>query len=114
MSPTKRKKTARLSDVHISAQPVAAEILERLRALNARHRFRLTFRRDRAQVALPFWLDIIDAICDHNPVAARAALQRHAKNVQEAMRALAYEPTPFATMYASPLRSASPESPRPR
>lgn len=82
--------------VRIADQPVAAEMLVRLRAMNSRHRFRLTYRSDRARVALPFWLDIIDGICDRDPVAAQNALERHAENVQEAMKALAQERTPLA------------------
>lgn len=82
--------------VRIADQPVAAEILGRLRARNVRHRFRLTYRTDRARVALPYWLDIIDAICRRDPDAARIALQSHSQNVQEAMKALDTVRTPFA------------------
>ena len=83
----------------IAKQPVAEEILERLRARNTRHRFRLTYRAGRARVALPYWLDLIDAICNRDPDGARKALRRHALNVQEAMKALAQEGTPFAANY---------------
>jgi DNA-binding GntR family transcriptional regulator len=82
--------------VRIADQPVAAEVLDRLRARNTRHRFRLTFRTGRARIAVPFWLDIIDAICSQDPEAAKLALRRHAENVQSAMKALALEHTPFA------------------
>jgi DNA-binding GntR family transcriptional regulator len=81
--------------VHAADQPVAAEILSRLRARNTRHGFRLTFRPGRAQVALPYWLDLIDAICNRDPDAARRALERHAKNVHDAMEALAHDHAPF-------------------
>lgn len=74
--------------VGIADQPVARDVLERLRALNSRHRFRLSYRADRARVALPYWLEIIDAICNRDPDAARQALHRHSHNVQEAMKAL--------------------------
>lgn len=83
--------------VRIADQPVAKEVLERLRALNARHRFRLSHRPGRAQVALPYWLDLIEAICSRDSEAARRALQRHAKNVQETMKEVAHlDRTPFA------------------
>jgi DNA-binding GntR family transcriptional regulator len=91
-----------LAYVRIADQPVAAEMLERLRALNTRHRFRLTYRPGRAKVAAPFWLEIIDAICKREPAAARRALQRHAENVQQAMKALAQDDTPFGTIAREP------------
>lgn len=83
--------------VRIADQPVAEEVLMRLRARNSLHRFRLSYRADRARVSLPFWLDIIEAICDRDPAAAQDALRRHTDNVQEAMKALAEDRTPFAT-----------------
>lgn len=85
--------------IRIADQPVVQEVLARLRARNARHRFRLTYRPGRAKVALPFWLDRIEAICKRDPEAARRAVQRHSENVQEAMKALAQEQTPFSSMY---------------
>jgi DNA-binding GntR family transcriptional regulator len=86
--------------VRIADQRVAQEVLERLRARNTRHRFRLTYRAGRAQAALPYWLDIIDAICRRDPKAAREALERHAANVQDTMKALAKEDPPFAVIYS--------------
>jgi len=88
-----------LAYIRIADQPVAGEMLKRLRARNTRHRFRLTYRPGRAKVAFPFWLEIIDAICKRDPVAARRALQRRAEDVQQAMKALANEQTPFAAAY---------------
>lgn len=85
--------------VRIADQPVAQEVLARLRARNTRHRFRLTYRTGRAQVALPYWLDIIEAICQRDPAAARRALKRHAENVQDTMKALAHDDKPFAVIY---------------
>jgi DNA-binding GntR family transcriptional regulator len=82
--------------VRIADQPVAEEVLARLRARNTRHRFRLTYRSGRPQVSLPYWLDLINAICNRDPDAARSALQRHAENVQEAMKALAHEQNAMA------------------
>jgi DNA-binding GntR family transcriptional regulator len=78
-----------LSYVRIADQPIAGEILIRLRDRNSRHRFRLTYRTDRAKISLPFWLDIINAICARDPEAAQRALERHSNNVMEAMKALA-------------------------
>ena len=86
--------------VRIADQPVAAEVLARLRARSTRHRFRLTYRVGRAQVAAPFWVDIVDAICSRDPKAASAALERHALNVQESMRAVAADDKPFAVIYS--------------
>jgi DNA-binding GntR family transcriptional regulator len=79
--------------VRIADQAIAEEILVRLRDRNTRHRFRLTYRSGRARVSLPFWLDIIDAICSRDPEAAQKALRRFAENVQEAMKALADDRT---------------------
>ena len=83
--------------VRIAQQPVAAEVLARLRARNTRHRFRLTYRAGRARISLPYWLDVIDAICKRDPEGARQALQRHNDNVQETMKSMADERTPFGT-----------------
>ena len=82
--------------VRIADQPVAGEVLARLRARNTRHRFRLTYRAGRAKVSLPYWLELIEAICSRDPEGARLALQRHTENVQETMKAVAQEHTPFA------------------
>jgi DNA-binding GntR family transcriptional regulator len=86
--------------VRIADQPMAKEVLERLRALIARYHFRLSYRPGQAQVSLPYWLDLVSAICDRDARAARHALQRHAENVQEAMRAPAHGQTPFAGIYS--------------
>jgi DNA-binding GntR family transcriptional regulator len=77
--------------VRIADQPVAAAELARFRTLISRHRFRLTYRAGRARDALPYWLERVDAICQRNPTAARLAVQRHAENAKEAMRALVHE-----------------------
>lgn len=75
--------------IRIADRPVAAEMLARLRAQNARHRFRLTYRGGRTQAALPYWLERIEAICARDPEAAVRSVYRHGENVQAAMRALA-------------------------
>ena len=82
--------------VRIADQAAAADVLARLRSLISRHRFRLTYRAGRAKVALPLWLARIDAVCQRDPEAARMAVQRHAENVKEAMRALVNERKPIA------------------
>lgn len=87
--------------VAIADQPVAAEVLGRLRSRSTRHRFRLTYRPGRPQVAVPFWLDIIDAICRRDPKAADKALRAHVRNVQETMKAIAHEDRPFALSYSA-------------
>jgi DNA-binding GntR family transcriptional regulator len=84
----------------IADQPVVLEVLARLRARNARHRFRLTYRPGRAKVSLPYWLERIEAICKRNPEAARRAVQRHSENIQEAMKALAHEHSPFGGIHS--------------
>nr|WP_246448530.1 GntR family transcriptional regulator [Novosphingobium flavum] len=83
----------------IADLPVATDELNRLRARNARHRFRQTYRPGRARVSLPYWLAIIDAICTRNPAGARAALQRLAKNIEQAMTDMASDDRPFAVLY---------------
>lgn len=85
--------------VRIADQPVAAEVLARLRARSTRHRFRLTFKPGRAQVALPYWLDLVDAICARDPNAAQEALRRHVQNIEDSMKALSDQDTPFAIIY---------------
>lgn len=87
--------------VRIADQPVAADVLARLRAQSSRHRYRLTFRAGRFKVSLPYWLEIIDAICRRAPKEAEAALRRHVENVRESMKAVAEEGAPFAKIYAN-------------
>jgi DNA-binding GntR family transcriptional regulator len=87
--------------IRIADQPVAADILSRLRSQSTRHRYRLTYRAGRAQVSLPFWLEIIDAICRRRPAEAAAALHRLVENIKESMKAIASEDVPFATVYSN-------------
>jgi DNA-binding GntR family transcriptional regulator len=72
--------------IAISDQPVAAEVLGRLRARNVRHQFRLAYRVGRPQVSLPQHLDIIQAVCGRDPAAAEAAMRRHLGSVLEALQ----------------------------
>jgi DNA-binding GntR family transcriptional regulator len=71
--------------IAIADQPVAAEVLHRLRARNVRHQFRLAFRPGRPQVSLPQHLAIIDAVCRRDPAAAEAAARAHLASVLEAL-----------------------------
>lgn len=85
--------------VAIADQPVASEMLMRLRARNTRHRYRLTFRKDRAKVSLPYWLALIDAICARDPEGAKEALRIQSENITSSMKALAAVERPFAVTY---------------
>jgi DNA-binding GntR family transcriptional regulator len=71
----------------ISAQPVAAEVLSRLRAQNVRHQFALARRPGRPQVSLPEHLAIIDEVCSRSPGGAERAVRRHIQSVLEALAA---------------------------
>ncbi|MFG1922180.1 GntR family transcriptional regulator [Cryptosporangium sp. NPDC048952] len=71
----------------IADQPVAADVLARLRAQNVRHQFRLALRPGRPQVSLPEHLAIIDEICARSPGGAERAIRRHIESVIEALRA---------------------------
>jgi DNA-binding GntR family transcriptional regulator len=86
--------------VAMAEQPVAFEVLMRLRARNTRHRYRLTFRKDRAKVSLPYWLALIDAICARDPDRARDALRIQSENITASMTALAAVERPFAATYS--------------
>lgn len=71
--------------IAVADQPVAAEVLARLRARNVRHQFRLAFRSGRPQVSLPQHLAIIDAVCGRDPDAAEAAVRAHLTSVLQAL-----------------------------
>lgn len=72
--------------IALAHQPVAAELLTRLRARNVRHQFRLAYRAGRPQVSLPQHLAIIDGVCRQDPDAAEAAVRAHLESVIEALR----------------------------
>ncbi|MEU5880534.1 GntR family transcriptional regulator [Spirillospora sp. NPDC047279] len=74
--------------VEISGQDTAGEVLQRLRAQNVRHQFRLALVPGRPNVSLAEHLAIIDAICDHAPEAAERAARRHLVSVIEALKAV--------------------------
>ncbi|MFB9833708.1 GntR family transcriptional regulator [Actinoallomurus acaciae] len=65
----------------ISGQHTAANVLERLRAQNVRHQFRLAMHPGRPTVSLPEHLAIIDAIRVHDAEAAEAAARAHLRSV---------------------------------
>jgi DNA-binding GntR family transcriptional regulator len=72
--------------IRIAAQPVAAEVIARLRARNVRHQFRLAYRPGRPQVSLPQHLAIIEGLAARNPQATQAAIHAHIGSVMEALR----------------------------
>jgi DNA-binding GntR family transcriptional regulator len=72
----------------ISGQSTAADVLERLRAQNVRHQFRLALVPGRPQVSLAEHLAMIDEICAHSPEGAERAARRHLSSVIEALRAI--------------------------
>jgi DNA-binding GntR family transcriptional regulator len=74
------------SVIRIAAQPVAAEVIGRLRARNVRHQFRLAYRPGRPQVSLPQHLAIIEALAARDPEAAQAAVRAHISSVMDALR----------------------------
>lgn len=70
-----------------AAQPVAAELLDRLNAQLVRHQFRLALRPGRPQVSLLEHLVIIDAVARRDPAAAEDAARAHLASVIEALQA---------------------------
>lgn len=70
----------------ISRQATAADLLERLRAQNVRHQFRLALLPGRPQVSLAEHLAMIDEICAHSAEGAERAARRHLVSVIEALR----------------------------
>lgn len=80
--------------IAIAHQPVAAEVLSRLRARNVRHQFKLAFRAGRPQVSLPQHLAIIEAVCRKDPDAAEAAVKEHLASVITALQESYDAPSP--------------------
>jgi DNA-binding GntR family transcriptional regulator len=74
------------SVIRIADQPVAAEVIHRLRARNVRHQFRLAYRPGRPQSSLPQHLAIIEGVAARDPAAAQAAVEAHIASVLEALR----------------------------
>lgn len=70
----------------ISGQRTAHELLERLRAQNVRHQFKLAMRPGRLADSLPEHLAIIDAIAIGDPILAEATTRAHLRSVISALR----------------------------
>ncbi|MCW2948352.1 MAG: transcriptional regulator, GntR family protein [Actinoallomurus sp.] len=70
----------------ISGQSTAAGVLERLRAQNVRHQFRLALVPGRPDVSLAEHLAIIDEVCARAPEAAERAARRHLLSVIAALK----------------------------
>jgi len=79
--------TTRIRDLYldIADQPVARDIIQRLRDQMARQHYRLTFRPGRARASLSFWLELIEAFSKRDPEAAADAIRAHRQNVQDAI-----------------------------
>lgn len=69
----------------ISAQPVAASLLERLNGQLVRHQFQLSLRPGRPQQSLPQHLAMITAIAGRQPAEAEEATRRHLRSVIAAL-----------------------------
>jgi DNA-binding GntR family transcriptional regulator len=69
----------------ISGHATAAGVLERLRAQNVRHQFRLSLIPGRPHVSLAEHLAIIDEVCARAPEAAERAARRHLLSVIDAL-----------------------------
>jgi DNA-binding GntR family transcriptional regulator len=76
----------------ISGQRAAASVLERLRAQNVRHQFRLAMHPGRPGVSLPEHLAIIEAIRAHDAEAAEQAARAHLRSVIRALPEAAQRP----------------------
>ncbi|GGC90891.1 hypothetical protein GCM10011512_17410 [Tersicoccus solisilvae] len=70
----------------IGAQPVAADLISRLRSQIVRHQFQLSLRPGRPQVSLPEHLAIIDAVVARDADAADRAARRHVESVIAALQ----------------------------
>ena len=70
----------------ISAQTIAAGLLERLNGQLVRHQFQLSLRPGRPQASLPEHLAMIAAIAGRRPAEAEEATRRHLHSVITALR----------------------------
>jgi DNA-binding GntR family transcriptional regulator len=70
----------------ISAQAIAAGLLERLNGQLVRHQFQLSLRPGRPQTSLPEHLAMIAAIAGRRPAEAEDATRRHLRSVITALR----------------------------
>ncbi|WNV85983.1 GntR family transcriptional regulator [Umezawaea sp. Da 62-37] len=69
----------------VSGQTTARTVLARLRGQNVRRQFRLAMHPGRPAVSLPEHLEIVDAVCAGDPVAAEAAMRKHLRSVIDAL-----------------------------
>jgi DNA-binding GntR family transcriptional regulator len=69
----------------IAAQPVAADLLERLQGQLVRHQFRLALRPGRPARSLAEHLAIVTAIAERDPARAEEAARAHLRGVIEAL-----------------------------
>src|SRR5262249_19176808 len=69
----------------IAAQPVAADLLERLQGQLVRHQFRLALRPGRPGRSLAEHLAIVTAIADRDPGGAEEAARAHLRSVIDAL-----------------------------
>lgn len=76
----------------ISGQRAAASVLERLRAQNVRHQFRLAMHPGRPGVSLPEHIAIIEAIRAHDAEAAEQAARAHLRSVIRTLPEAAQRP----------------------
>ncbi|OMH35022.1 GntR family transcriptional regulator [Tersicoccus sp. Bi-70] len=70
----------------IGAQPVAADLITRLRSQIVRHQFQLSLRPGRPQVSLPEHLAIIEGVLAHDAARAEQAARRHVESVIAALQ----------------------------
>jgi DNA-binding GntR family transcriptional regulator len=70
----------------ISAQTVAADMLERLNGQLVRHQFQLSLRPGRPQASLPEHLAMISAITGRRAAEAEEATRSHLRSVITALR----------------------------
>lgn len=73
--------------VDASGQTVAKRQLDRLNNQMVRYQFHLALRPGRSAVSLVQHLDIINAVCNHDPEAAAAAITAHLDSVIEQLQA---------------------------
>ena len=78
----------------ISGQRTASDVLERLRAQNVRHQFRLAMHPGRPQTSLPQHLAIIDAIAAGDRDAAERAARDHLRSVIDTLPEIDRSRTP--------------------
>lgn len=69
----------------LSGQRTAMRMLERLRAQNVRHQFRLSMHPGRPALSLPEHLAILDGVCARNPDLAERAMRAHLRSVIRAL-----------------------------